>query len=559
MSHTVQNIISEDETSYIRQEKLEDRLYVLFGYPIRVQHVNGRYVFEAPRKVDMVSYRPHGILLWYRLADPWCPAPGIQDEIAVYSYRTRPYNHSYCSHPYQEIKIISRPSMADLESGYYESLRPYLRYDTFASHPEKSKIYVFETTPQHAAYSFTNSDIFESHIANTVKPDARIVSISCQNSLRPLGITEQAMSKLMTHYDIDASFFDLIVSFGDKPRTSDAGHGAMSLKQRDDGASDIQYLFTYAENDSTRGLASWRIRQVCVFHRYNPSGAGNLWILLHVCPQSKLQRQIEYVLSTNPNALLAEWSSMHLLVFSTYLSGWRWCIRNLGDEIERTVDIALTLDFSKPRARDHKDGLVQLLKQEYLGDRLVPLSARLRAALRTLRHLEQISSLSHFKGVSREQQGGSMSGQVAHHITELEGHIESVQVLERKVRGISDLLAVAVTVENQAVTIDINNKMLDLNNKLVKLTNKSLDENATVRIVTLVTLIYLPASFVSTLLGMNLFDYGPEGNLEVSHDFWIFFILAVPLTAFTVGSWYWLVQRRRRLRDMKQAADMEAQ
>jgi hypothetical protein len=47
------------------------------------------------------------------------------------------------------------------------------------------------------------------------------------------------------------------------------------------------------------------------------------------------------------------------------------------------------------------------------------------------------------------------------------------------------------------VTIDINNKMLDLNNKLVKLTNKSLDENATVRIVTLVTLIYLPASFVS--------------------------------------------------------------
>lgn len=50
--------------------------------PFISKHVNGRYVFEAPRKVDMVSYRPHGILLWYRLADPWCPAPGIQDEIA---------------------------------------------------------------------------------------------------------------------------------------------------------------------------------------------------------------------------------------------------------------------------------------------------------------------------------------------------------------------------------------------------------------------------------------------------------------------------------------------
>lgn len=51
--------------------------------------------------------------------------------------------------------------------------------------------------------------------------------------------------------------------------------------------------------------------------------------------------------------------------------------------------------------------------------------------------------------------------------------------------------------DNQTVTIDINNKMLDLNNKLLKLTDESLDGNTTVRIVTLVTLIYLPASFVS--------------------------------------------------------------
>jgi hypothetical protein len=36
MSQTVQNIISEDETSYIRQEKLEARLFMLFGYHIRV-------------------------------------------------------------------------------------------------------------------------------------------------------------------------------------------------------------------------------------------------------------------------------------------------------------------------------------------------------------------------------------------------------------------------------------------------------------------------------------------------------------------------------------------
>lgn len=142
----------------------------------------------------------------------------------------------------------------------------------------------------------------------------------------------------MSQYDIDSSFFDLVVSFGDKPQSSDAGHGGMNVKQGENGAYDMQYLFTYAEDDNKgRGTVPWRIRQVCVFHRYDPSNSGNLWILLHATPQSKLQRQIEQTLSTSPAALLGEWSSIHLLVLSTYLNGWRWCIRNLGDEIEKTV------------------------------------------------------------------------------------------------------------------------------------------------------------------------------------------------------------------------------
>lgn len=51
-------------------------------------------------------------------------------------------------------------------------------------------------------------------------------------------------------------------------------------------------------------------------------------------------------------------------------------------------------------------------------------------------------------------------------------------------------LAVALNLRNQSVTIEINNRSLDMN-------RESVDDNATVRVVTLVTLTYLPASFVS--------------------------------------------------------------
>lgn len=101
--------------------------------------------------------------------------------------------------------------------------------------------------------------------------------------------------------------------------------------------SDMHYLLTYAEDDARGGTSSWRIRQACVFHRYDPSGSGNLWILLHANPQSPLQKRIEHVIATKSVALFGEWFSMHLLVLSTYIGGWRWYIRSLGDEIEKTV------------------------------------------------------------------------------------------------------------------------------------------------------------------------------------------------------------------------------
>ncbi|KAL3495892.1 hypothetical protein BJX62DRAFT_222253 [Aspergillus germanicus] len=346
---------------------------------------------------------------------------------------------------------------------------------------EESNIYVFETAPEATSHSFTNSEVFESHITETTKPDFRLVSS------RPFCITEQAMRKLMCEYNIDGSIFDLVVSFGDKPRSSDAGSGAMSVRERENGAYDMQYLFTYAENDSTGAAGSWKIRQVCVFHRHGP-------------PDHRR------TINKTPGTFLAEWSSIHLLTFSTYMGGWRWYIRSLGDELERTVNIALSLASSDPKARYDNDGVVQLLTQQYLGDRLLPLAARLGAGLKTLRKLE-------------------------------EGHLEGVNVLRQKVRGILDLFAVAVTVENQAVTVDINSKILLFHDRLLSGTNQSLREtNTTVRIVTLVTLIYLPATFVSTLLGMNLFNYGPGGHFEISPQFWLFVVLAAPLTILTVGS-----------------------
>lgn len=55
---------------------------------------------------------------------------------------------------------------------------------------------------------------------------------------------------------------------------------------------------------------------------------------------------------------------------------------------------------------------------------------------------------------------------------------------------------------------------------------------------------------------MNLFDYGKTGDFEISHQFWIFVVIAVSLTALTVGSWYWFSRRQQQLKEKSRAIEL---
>ncbi|KAK1149743.1 hypothetical protein N8T08_005297 [Aspergillus melleus] len=436
------------------------------------------------------------------------------------------------------------PRSRQLGPGDYDAVRLYQRNSTFGLHPEQSNIYVFDSDAGIEPHVFVNSEVFEKHIVATKKPRNRVVSTWSPNSMKPLRITYGAMRSLVNHYDISPTFHDLILSLGDKPQSSNAGHGGMTVVHREDGSYDIQYLFTYAEDYTLEGKILWTVRQVCVFHRHDPSGSGNLWILLHAQRNSKLQQYVEAAIRAEPGILLSDWYSMHSLVLSTYLAGWRWCIGKLGQEIEATCDAALT--FDPLDINDDRKKILELLKPQYLGDQLLPLSSRLRVALDIVQKLQQLNTELNSKCLTSEGSFRHATDETRYHKTKLQGYLDSISVLEKK-------LAVSQNLNYQALTVEINNKML-------KLTNAAINDNATVKVVTLVTLIYLPASFVSTLLGMNLFDFdgGDDGGgFTISRQFWIFVIAAVPLTLLTLASWYFITQRRLRLIRKHKISDVE--
>ncbi|KAF1989817.1 hypothetical protein K402DRAFT_326306, partial [Aulographum hederae CBS 113979] len=68
-------------------------------------------------------------------------------------------------------------------------------------------------------------------------------------------------------------------------------------------------------------------------------------------------------------------------------------------------------------------------------------------------------------------------------------------------------------------------------------------DSAAMRTVALVTMAFLPATFICAIFGMSFFDFAPGDGVEpakwtVSDQFWIYWVVAIPVTAATISVWY---------------------
>ncbi|KAG9525612.1 hypothetical protein KCV07_g991, partial [Aureobasidium melanogenum] len=74
-------------------------------------------------------------------------------------------------------------------------------------------------------------------------------------------------------------------------------------------------------------------------------------------------------------------------------------------------------------------------------------------------------------------------------------------------------------------------------------------DSVAMKTIAIVTLTFLPATYVSAILGMNFFSYNPEthgGHITYSPDLWIYFVVSIPLTIAVLTIW-WVWQRREEM------------
>lgn len=82
----------------------------------------------------------------------------------------------------------------------------------------------------------------------------------------------------------------------------------------------------------------------------------------------------------------------------------------------------------------------------------------------------------------------------------------------------------------------------------VRISRAAHSDGAAMRTIAVVTLVFLPSTFVSTIFSTTFFTFipssdGRSASWAVSGKFWIFWVFSVPLTLLAMGMWLWWQRR----------------
>ncbi|KAI0550436.1 hypothetical protein F4679DRAFT_542373 [Xylaria curta] len=79
-------------------------------------------------------------------------------------------------------------------------------------------------------------------------------------------------------------------------------------------------------------------------------------------------------------------------------------------------------------------------------------------------------------------------------------------------------------------------------------------DSSQMKTIALVTMVFLPATFVASLFSMTFFDWNPPEGKHISPEIWIYVIIAVGLTLLVVGLWFMIVRRTTQRKSVANVA-----
>ncbi|KAK0726600.1 hypothetical protein B0T21DRAFT_371892 [Apiosordaria backusii] len=396
-----------------------------------------------------------------------------------------------------------------------------------------------------------------SNLMSTTKrdPKSRFIYIYADDSRDRLRITRSMLTMILSFHQVMPEYLDFLKSFGLQTAARDlyfsgfrrqialkkpsAAHNLDAL-----GRSTQQYQIAYSLKGVTaKGEAQWSIRNAAIYHQYDVNSDRAVWIVTKGgCDLYESYKELTdsggrpedraflsadqcFLSSLAPHLLFCRWS----------VDDWRGYLRWLEDKVEKDSLLGV-LGFREPgqRPKRYQARDVQHMQiwQERASEAVVVLEG----------NIEVMQSLGQFyQGLAQDDRfpQRSCAGDIADFVNQLDAMIADLR------NGVSRAKALVKTTADRKELI-IQHRQNETEERMHRLNKNMEEETLVVRIITLVTLVYLPATFVSTLFSTDIIKYQddayPNGKFsEVAMVRWI--QVTVPLTIMTLiaawlGKWW---------------------
>ncbi|KAI6089253.1 hypothetical protein F4821DRAFT_257052 [Hypoxylon rubiginosum] len=346
----------------------------------------------------------------------------------------------------------------------------------------------------------------------------RHLSICQRTSWRPLQVTRGLLELFVSKHDITDSFWDLPSCFYYRSEDVEINFCLPVNMNKTASSTEICYTIRYPELKPDG--RTWVIRQSGFYFRIDAAASRSVSVLFSPTPNSTAHRQIEDLLLSTDNSSKSLKSPLrvHEILFSAYFPAWRHYIAFLELKLISHTSATFTSFIDEPLRVGHET----LSSLTSLDSRFLQASTLLSLSEDLLRELS--SAFSQEPSLDTTE----VIVTIDNYRRQVVAYYRTTTFLQRRAQTTAQLAADTLSLRDQVLAKQQNSTMLQLNKSAVFLT--------------MLTLLYLPASFVATFFGMNFFDLDQDSQQIVSTPMvWIYVVSSVMLTLVTFSVYYWVV------------------
>ena len=273
--------------------------------------------------------------------------------------------------------------------------------------------------------------------------------------------------------------------------------------------AEIAFAVKYPENNGrTDGVDPWSVRQTGIYQSFDSRTKSALWILLNPRHGTVADARIRSLLNAQEHVSLVNRHQplIGLIVISTYFANWRAYMAYYEEE-----ELRMVISSSLDDGRFPNDDLILSQSNIITGAVIDEKLQFSHSTLSGLRRIEGrllglpsifqslIDSIGVLDAFNDALQGdGSISSEdhkntqeiLQNYVAMAAAYNSNAVYLLQKIQGTAQLLADTLNLKHQQTAQRTSENTLALNDAAVK-------DSATIRVITVVTLLYLPASFIA--------------------------------------------------------------